>query len=208
MQGLESVVHSSTKIAISKIFDMAYKSNMYKLENMEDVVLFTAKRVDYPNIGTDVINIDDMTYLADNIFWINVCLFVNDDFRACFDDAITIEKALLQVNDQDYEDFRDEMILDNINSDATKSVPINLASYNTRVEQAVIKRITDANQNFFNSGMTDVYDDLTRTFDATTGAAITHIIHNMIYVINAFSRNGVFKKYVTLVVDSVKTQLQ
>ena len=205
MEGLKPI-NSLTQSAIEKILERLYKPKMYDLNSFEDVILFTNRRTEFSNIGADCIKFSHMLYLIENIYWINVCLFVNSDFRACFEDAITIEKALLMVNDQDYEDFRDEMTLDE--PDATdQTVNIDLASYNDKMEMAIIHRMDKCRQDFYQAGMTDVYDDLIATFEEKTALEITYIIHNIIYVINAFNRNGVFKRYVMLVVDSVKKQL-
>ena len=205
MEGLKPI-HSLTQSAIEKILERLYKPKMYDLNSFEDVILFTNRRTEFSNIGADCIKFSHMLYLIENIYWINVCLFVNSDFRACFEDAITIEKALLMVNDQDYEDFRDEMTLDEPDAN-DQTVNIDLASYNDKMEMAIIHRMDKCRQDFYQAGMTDVYDDLIATFEEKTALEITYIIHNIIYVINAFNRNGVFKRYVMLVVDSVKKQL-
>ena len=205
MEGLKPL-NPLVQSAAEKMLARLYKPNMYDLNSFEDVILFTERRTEYSNIGTDAIDFNTMLYMIENIYWINVCLFVNNDFRACFEDAITIEKALLMVNDQDYEDFREEMTLDE-DKGPDKTVSINLSTYNDKMEMAIVNRMDKCRQEFYQAGMTDVYDDLIATFENKTAIEITYIIHNMIYVINAFNRNGVFKKYVTLVVDSVKQQL-
>ena len=149
-----------------------------------------------------------MTYILENIYWINVCLFVNEDFRSCFDDAIMIEKTLLQVNDQEYQDFKDDMTLDDPNQKGPdKNVVINLSNHSDKMEMALFARIEDAKQKFFNAGMTEVYEDLLNTFEKRTELEVSYTVHNLVYVINAMNRNGVFHKYVRLVVDSVKEQL-
>ena len=72
---------------------------------------------------------------------------------------------------------------------------------------ALLARIEDSKQKFFNAGMTEVYEDLLNTFERRTQLEVTYTIHNLVYVINALNRNGVFNKYVRLVVESVKNQL-
>lgn len=207
MQGLDGV-HSLTKDTIEKLLRTIYSKSIYDLNQIEDIVLFTEGRKEYPNIGTDVIKLHTMTYILENIYWINVCLFVNEDFRSCFDDAIMIEKALLQVNDQEYQDFRDDMTLDDPNQKGpVRNVVINLSNHTDKMEMALFARIEDAKQKFFNAGMTDVYEDLLNTFEKRTELEVSYTIHNLVYVINAMNRNGVFHKYVRLVVDSVKEQL-
>lgn len=207
MQGLDGV-NSLTKESIEKILSRIYKSSIYDTSQIEDIVLFTEGRTEFPNIGTDVIQLDHMMYITENIYWINICLFVNEDFRSCFDDAIIIEKALLQVNDLEYQDFREDMILDESDDKATnKNVTINLSHYSDKMEMALLNRIDNAKQKFFKAGMTDVYDDLITSFDNGIRMEVSDIIHNLVYVINAINRNGVFRKYVKLVVESVKNQL-
>lgn len=207
MQGLNGV-HALTKDAIEKTLMKVYKKPIYNIGQIEDIVLFTSERTNYSNIGTDCIRLSKMMYMLENIYWINVCLFVNKDFRSCFDDAIAIEKALLQVNDIEYNDFREDMILaDEEDAMGDKSVPIDLSNYSDKMEMAIMSRLDNAAQVFYRAGMTDVYDDLIDTFDRQLEAEIMYTIHNMVYVINAMNRNGVFNKYVRLVVDSVKKQL-
>lgn len=207
MQGLDGV-HSLTKDTIEKLLRAVYTKPIYDLSQVEDIVLFTEGRKDFPNIGTEVIKLNTMTYILENIYWINVCLFVNEDFRSCFDDAIMIEKALLQVNDLEYQDFRDDMTLeDPTQKGPDKNVVINLSSHSDKMEMALLARIEDSKQKFFNAGMTEVYEDLLNTFERRTQLEVTYTIHNLVYVINALNRNGVFNKYVRLVVESVKNQL-
>ena len=208
MQGLNiSAVHPLTKDAVIKLLEMTYDKGLYDIGQIEDIVLFTEKRSEYQSIGTDMMDLDNMKYMCDNIFWINICLYVNADFRACFNDAITIEKALMQVNDVEYQDFRDDMTLDDDDGKVHKNFPIELSSYNGNVEAALTNMLKKARNDFFNAGMTDVYEDLSKGFDSKSAQEIAYVIHNMVYVINAFNRNGVFRKYVTLVVDSVRKQL-
>lgn len=211
MQGLDKL-NSLSRESVKKILGLMYETGMYDTALMEDTVLFTEGRVDFPNIGTDAIRLSTMMYLMENSYWINVCLFVNEDFRACFDDAIMIEKALLQVNDLEYQDFRDDMTLDDKDAPANdRNVPINLSRYNDKMEMAIISKISSdkqsARQLFFQAGMMDVYEDLMHDFDRKTEESVSYTIHNFVYVINAMNRNGVFCKYVKLVVDSVKKQL-
>lgn len=208
MQGLDVIKSERAKDTIRKMLDLMYSPNLYDTDEIEDLVLFTEERTNYSTIGTESIKMSTMRYMLTNMYWISVCLFVNADFRGCFDDAIAIEKALLQVNDQEYEDFRDEMTLDSSDDSGTDAeIVINIDNYNDQMEVMLCNGLSKASQEFINAGMKDVYLELMDTFDKKTLAEIRYTIHNMIYVINAMNRNGVFKKYVRLVVESVKKQL-
>jgi len=208
MQGLDVIKSERTKEAVSKILNLLYSKELYNTENIEDLVLFTEERSNYSTIGTDTIRASVMAYILQNIYWISVCLFVNEDFRSCFDDAIAIEKALLQVNDQEYEDFRDEMTLDSDSKSGTDAnVRIDIDKYSDKVERMLCSTISNSSKAFENAGMKDVYLELMTSFEKKVLAEMQYTIHNFVYVINAMNRNGVFYKYVNLVVDSVKKQL-
>lgn len=198
-------LHPASKDAVTTILGSLYGSR-YDPVQTEDIALYTERRSEFPNIGTNNMQLSCMKYMMNNIYWINICMYVNEDFRACFNDAITIEKALLQVNDEEYQDFRDDMTLEDP-SPEDKKIDINLSNYSNVMEMSIRNNIDVAKMAFYKAGMTEVYDDLARNFDRKTASEISYIAHNMLYVINAFNRNGVFRKYVTLVVDSVKKQL-
>lgn len=207
MQGLDvEGLHPSSKDAVKTVMRTMY-DKLYDPSQTEDILLFTERRSEFPNIGTDCVEMSTMKYMSDNAYWINVCMYVNADFRACFNDAITIEKALLQVNDIEYQDFRDDMTLERDKDPDDKTISVNLGSYDSGMEMAVRNRLDLSKSQFYKAGMTEVYNDLASGFDRQTAAEVSYIAHNMLYVINAFNRNGVFRKYVMLVVDSVKKQL-
>ena len=208
MQGLDVIKSERTKDSIAKLLNLVYADNMYDLEYIEDLVLFTEERENYSTIGTENIKTSVFKYILSNIYWINVCLFVNEDFRSCFDDAIAIEKALLRVNDQEYEDFRDEMTLNTDDDSATDTyINININEYNNVVDDVIKNNIMMSSKEFEKSGMIDVYLELMKSFDSKTLGEISYVIHNLLYVINAINRNGVFNKYIRLVIESVKKQL-
>lgn len=208
MQGLDVIKSERTKDSIAKLLNLLYADNMYDTEYIEDLVLFTEERENYSTIGTENIKTSVFKYILTNIYWINVCLFVNEDFRSCFDDAIAIEKALLRVNDQEYEDFRDEMTLNDDDNGRTDTyIEINIDKYNNVVDEAVKNSIMSASRDFEKAGMVDVYLELMKNFDSKTLSEISYVIHNLLYIINALNRNGVFNKYVRLVIESVKKQL-
>lgn len=208
MQGLDVIKSERTKESIAKLLNLLYANNMYDLDYIEDLVLFTEERENYSTIGTENIRTSVFKYILTNIYWINVCLFVNEDFRSCFDDAIAIEKALLRVNDQEYEDFRDEMTLDTDDGGKTDTyIEIDIDRYNNVVDEAIKNSIMSASRDFEKAGMTDVYLELMKNFDSKTLSEISYVIHNLLYIINALNRNGVFNKYVRLVIESVKKQL-
>ena len=208
MTGLDTpTLDPKAKEAVAKNMKALYTRNLCDLSQIEDIELFTDGRANYPNIGTGEIRMNNMKYVAEHAFWINVCLYVNKDFRACFNDAITIERALQMVNDQEYADFRDEMTLDSDDADLGPAVAINFSRYSDKLDGFVDMLMSKARTEFRNAGMIDVYDDLAINMDRADVTDVSFIINNMVYIINAFNRNGVFRKYVTLVIDSVRKQL-
>lgn len=200
---------SRTAEAIEKLLGIAYPPGLYDPGLLEDLILATPERENYSSIGTDGIKQSRMLYLFDNLFWVSVCLFVNKDFRDCFHDAILIEKALLQVNEEEYADFRDDMVLagDEDADMGDRFVRINLARYSSSADMAFRSRLEGSKQKFWSAGMMDAYEELSDGFDAETKASVSYVIHNMLYMVNALDKNGVFNKYVHLVVDSVRDQL-
>ena len=208
MQGITVLDNIKSQQTVEAIYDLLYAKRLYSCDTIEDIILFTQKRQDYSNIGSDKIHSVVLKYILDNIFWINVCLYVNDDFRSCFDDAIAIEKALLQVNDQEYIDFRDDMTLDSESgAEMSPEIPINLSAFNEALARMLVNSIRSSKVNFDKSNMDDVYVELMDTIEGEECESVKYIINNMVYVINALNRNNVFHKYVNLVVDSVKAQL-
>lgn len=207
MTGTECV-HNGTRKFMADICRRFFPDGRIDIENMEDLILWTDERKTYPPIGTECTTGRVMNYLAVNADWINICLFVNADFRACFSDAIMIEKALLQVSDIDYKDFREDMVLASDKERATDTrVDIHLERYSNKIADVLTNFMTNGRSSFFNAGMSDAYDELLETLDRNERSEVAYVMHNMMYVVNAMTYNGVFNKYVRLVVDSVKRQL-
>lgn len=208
MLGLKDIQNEQNMQVIEQVFKKLYYQNMYDLDLMEDMIMLTPARKDIcTDIGTGTIRASTFNYLVKNILWINVCLYVNEDFRSCFDDAIAIEKALTQVNDLEYKDFREDMILSNSEDGTPKSFVVDFTKYNPSVSDTVISFMIQDLQVFKECDMLSVYTELMETFDEMTLQSLRYIIHNMVYIVNAMDKNGVFHKYVTLVVDSVRKQL-
>ena len=208
MLGLEAL-HMDTKTAFMRAMDRYYGSGFLDPERFEDMVLSTPERKKWADIGTDWIPRSVLEYVVANYQWINVCLFVNADFRDCFRDAVLIEKALLQVSRQEYLDFRDEMTLA---SEANKlaaeeRVGINLAAYDISVDNGLNGMIQMGMQGFYRAGMTEAYAALLGTLEDDAMDGTKFAAYNILYVANAMSRNGVFRKYVNIVIDNVKKQL-
>lgn len=55
MQGLDGV-HSLTKDTIEKLLRTIYSKSIYDLNQIEDIVLFTEGRKEYPNIALKLLN--------------------------------------------------------------------------------------------------------------------------------------------------------
>lgn len=207
MKGTE-LVHEDTRRFMSDICRRFFPDGKIRIDDMEDLVLWTKERDTYPPIGTESTTSRVMNYIGCNADWINVCLFVNEDFRACFNDAIMIEKALLQVSDIDYKDFREDMVLASDKEQATDTkVDVSLDTYSRKMESILTNFMNNGRVSFFNAGMTEAYDELLGSMSDSERSEVAYIMYNIMYVVNAMTYNGVFNKYVRLVVDSVKKQL-
>lgn len=207
MTGTECV-HANTRRFMADTCRRFFPDGRVDIENMEDLVLWTDERRTYPPIGTECTTARVMNYLSVNADWINVCLFVNADFRACFSDAIMIEKALLQVSDIDYKDFREDMVLASDKERATDTrLDIHLENYSSKMADILTNLMSNGRSAFFKAGMSEAYDELLSTLNRAEATEVAYVMYNMMYVVNAMTYNGVFNKYVRLVVDSVKRQL-
>lgn len=208
MQGISVIENAENVSTIEKVYASIYDAKLYDLELMEDMILLTPKRDDVcTNIGTDKIQVSTFQYVVQNILWINVCLFVNEDFRSCFDDAIAIEKALTQVNDIDYQDFRDDMALASNSNAVRQNYTIDFTKYNKQLCDTIIIQMAKNMKSFDTYGMIPVYKELMDEFKIQEIRSIQYILHNMVYVVNAMNWNDVFNKYVRIVVDKVRDQL-
>lgn len=208
MTGLEGI-EPRTGMALEKALRTMYPPELGSPEELEDLILLTPERENWADIGMGKKYLGTVKYMVVNAFWINVCLFVNADFRECFHDAILIEKALLQVTDSEYADFRDDMVL----ADAEdrdmydRQMAIDFSRYSSQMDSTFNGILAKAKQQFFEDGMSDAYDELANGFDRETKESVAYVVANMAYVANAMDLNGVFNKYVHLVVDSVIEQL-
>lgn len=208
MLGLEAL-HIDTKMAFTRGMDRYYGKGFLEEGRFEDMVLATPERRKWADIGTDWIPGSVLQYILDNYQWINVCLFVNADFRDCFRDAVLIEKALLQVSRKEYLDFREEMTLA---SEANRGVGddrigINLSAYDLQTAMAMDNMVEAGMKNFYRAGMSEAYATLLGTLDPDAMDGTKFAAYNIIYVANAMARNGVFRKYVSIVIENVKKQL-
>ena len=208
MLGLEAL-HADTRTALMKSMSRYYGENFLDGTRFEDMVLATPERSKWADIGTDWIYKNIFEYIIANYKWINICLFVNADFRDCFRDAVLIEKALLQVSRKEYADFRDDMTLA---SEANKFVTeprltVNLAAYDTATSAIIDKMIEDGMKDFYRAGMSDAYTMLLTSLEPDAMEGTKFAAYNIVYVANALARNGVFRKYVSIVIDNVKKQL-
>ncbi len=209
MTGLE-MIDNRSKIAIAQCMERFYPKSMADISMLQDMALATASgRKGYNDIGTDSVRQDIVSYVTDNFAWINVCLFVNEEFRACFRDAILIEKALLQVSRDDYRMFRDDMVLASEANDlgGLKCVHVDLSVYDQERESLISMMLSNGYTEFMRAGMTDAYNELRDTLPGREKEELLNILYNVLYFVNAINYNGVFRKYVKIVVDNVKKQL-
>ena len=208
MTGLDSI-HERVRISLRSCVDMIRGSASVDMERFEDLILATPARRNYCDIGTGDIRSSTMQYLTENAQWIGVCLFANSDFRACFKDAILIEKALLQVSRKEYADFREEMTLMSEKNPAGGDavIGVNLSEYSSKADDTVRGMLSAGQGRFSAANMGEVYEELLQELSPEDRADTAYALYNLVYLVNAMNRNGVFRKYVRLVLDNVKRQL-
>ena len=199
----------STQDSIVELLKILYPRGVCDPTLLEDMELASEEgRAGFPDIGTKTVRLSTFRYLIENMFWINVCLFVNQDFRDCFADAVLIEKALLQVNDMEYEDFRADMTLASRDpAEDAKLLGVAIDRPSARFGELMASTLRKSKDRFNADGMTGAYEELAESFTAEERDAVKAAAEALVYVVNAMNRNGVFDKYVRLVVDSVKKQL-
>lgn len=202
-------VHDRIRGALTEHLKLFYDLEKMDLDRMEDLILATPARKAYQDIGADCIRQDTMSYLAVNLPWINVCLFVNEDFRACFKDAILIEKALLNVSPGEYAEFREEMTLASEATDLgrNRTIPVNLSVYDGKTDAALGSALMGGLKALFAMGMSDAYNELVKSLSGQELEDTNYVAYNLVFFVNALNRNGVFGKYVRIVIDNVKKQL-
>lgn len=204
-----SAVHDRIKNAMAEHLKLFYDMEKLDMDRFEDLILATPARKAYADIGTDCIRQDTLQYLVANMAWINVCLFVNEDFRSCFRDAILIEKALLQVSKSEYDDFRDEMSLASEATDLgrNQTIGVNLAAYDPKIDMSIGGTLMTGMERFFAMGMSEAYNTLVNGLSGAELEETNYVAYNLVYFVNALNRNGVFNKYVRIVIENVKKQL-
>lgn len=200
-------MHSATKTAISQRFLRFFDDGVIELENLEDVILATPRRTEYTDIGMGEIDRAKLIYLLNNMSWIFICLFANQDFRECFYDAVMIEKALLQVSREEYRDFREDMLLDEKGAMPGAKIGIDFTKYNGKLDSELGAMLSASMDILTQSGTSDAYWLLERELKDEALERTRFAVYNMVYLLNAIQHNGVFYKYVTIVVDNVKKQL-
>lgn len=202
-----TLMNPMTKTVISQCVQQLFEKNDIDLENLEDVILATPRRVEYNDIGMGVIDSEKLIYLLSNMSWIFICLFVNQDFRECFYDAVMIEKALLQVSREEYRDFRDDMLLDGKNIMPQGKTGVDLSVYDAKTGTNLPAILSKSMMELVTSGTSEAYWALESELAGEALERTKFAVYNMIYLLNAIQHNGVFYKYVYIVVDNVKKQL-
>lgn len=200
-------VNPMTKEAVSRHMSRLYPDGMFRLDDFEDLILATPQRTQYSDIGLGTLDSEMFVYALQNLPWINICLFVNGDFRECFCDAVMIEKALLQVSRREYLEFREDMTMDGDDKLPKGKIGINFAAYDQQTDDAVAALISSGSRVLSESGTSEAYDLLLKELSGEALDRTKYAVHNLVYLINALEHNGVFRKYVTIVVENVKKQL-
>lgn len=192
-------------------FDMIYGDKITQYDRIADAILYTSERDRHPNIGNDVVSSERFKFFFGNIFWINICLFANDEFREVIEDAIITEKMLLYVSSEDYAEARKNSRLDNIDRSGVELHP-NIDKFSPLFAERITMLITDGRDDLIRSGMANAYDTLIGQIVAgdepdSRCRSIAFIIEHVVYLINALSNNDVLYRYVARVIDAVKRNI-
>lgn len=206
-RGVNNIKCQQSVDQISGLTDKFWTKNLFQMSDIIDIGLLSEEcRQNYANIGIKNISQDVLDFVLNNIYWINICLYVNQDFREAVYDSIVIEQALGEVDESDYVDLRDDMrIASVINGRSQSNYDVNIDKplpqndvqrFNRNIEES----ITDLKS----FKLDNIYDELQRSLTGDVYNQVVLINNNLVYALNAFDKNDILYKYVTLVVKNVR----
>ena len=143
-------------------------------------------------------------YLMSHFSLLYIGLIINKEFRDTFVEAVSVEIAL---------DDKDEEFVNNIRKDMQDGRPktskgnyvINLSSYNEKVYQKLNGKLAESFDKViqFNDAITEIAADLTDEECSEIG----FVASNFMYLIRAFAKNPLFANYAKSVLHTVQEQL-
>lgn len=209
-RGVKNVKCAQSVEQIQGLTDKFWTKNLFQMSDIVDIALMSEEgRQNYSNIGSDSISQDVMDFVLNNIHWINICLYVNSDFREAVYDSIVIEQAIGEVDESDYTDLREDMRIPSLFQKRSQS------KYSVNIDkplpandfQRFLKNINDSSVDLKNFRLDNIYAELQQNLTGDTYNQVVLINNNLVYAMNAFDKNDILFKYVQLVVENVRNIL-
>ncbi len=143
-------------------------------------------------------------YLLANMEFIYIGLIVCDDFREQFKNAVRVEIALDELDDDHVERIRKKMGYIGAGPFDSDFI-IDLSTDNEKLHRVAVDQVDDMldGTNEFENELNECAYNLSEE-DMTD---IGYIVGNFMYLFRAFSKNIVFREYVMNVTDSVKSDM-
>lgn len=210
-RGVSNIKCHESVDQIESLTSKFWAKNIFKMSEIIDIGLLSEEcRQNYANIGIKNISQEVLDFVLENIYWINICLYVNKDFREAVYDSIVIEQALGEVDTNDYIDLRDDMRISSVtNSRSQVNYDVNI---DKPLPQSDIQRFNKNVENSLNDvksfKLDNIYAELQRSLTGDVYDQIVLIDNNLVYALNAFDKNDILYKYVSLVVKNVRDILE
>lgn len=206
-RGVSNIKCHESVDQIENLTNKFWTKDIFKMSEIIDIGLLSEEcRQNYANIGIKNISQDVLDFVLNNIYWINICLYVNQDFREAVYDSIVIEQALGEVDESDYVDLRDDMrIASVINARSQLNYDVNIDKPLPQNDvQRFNKNVADSLNDIKSFKLDNIYTELQRSLTGGVYDQVVLIDNNLVYALNAFDKNDILYKYVTLVVKNVR----
>lgn len=209
-RGVRKVKCNQSIEQIQALTDKFWSKNLFNMADVIDIGLLSEElRQEYASIGSESISQDVIDFVFSNIHWINICLYVNADFREAVYDSITIEQAISEVDEDDYIALREDMRIASLfqsRSQSKYSVNIDMPLPGNDV-QRFVQNISSSAGEMQKFKLEQIYRDLQSSLTGDVLNQVVSINSNMVYALNAFDKNDILFKYVQLVVTNVRNIL-
>ena len=209
-RGVRKVKCNQSIEQIQALTDKFWSKNLFNMADVIDIGLLSEElRQEYASIGSESISQDVIDFVFSNIHWINICLYVNADFREAVYDSITIEQAISEVDEDDYIALREDMRIASLfqsRSQSKYSVNIDMPLPGGDV-QRFVQSIGSSAGEMQKFKLEQIYRDLQSSLSGDVLNQVVSINSNMVYALNAFDKNDILFKYVQLVVTNVRNIL-
>lgn len=209
-RGVRKVKCNQSIEQIQNLVNKFWSKNLFDMDNVIDIGLLSEElRQGYASIGIESISQDVIDFVFSNIHWINICLYVNDDFRDAVYDSVVIEQAISEVDESDYIELRDDMRIASLfqsRSQSKYSVNIDIPLPGNDI-QRFLNSIGSSEGEMQKFRLEQIYKDLQASLSGNALNQVVSINSNMVYALNAFDKNDILFKYVQLVVTNVRNIL-